>query len=66
MSACSALLSFDFSAAACNVAVKILNPKLNRLNLRFSRAIHMDVYNSKINVTSGLRYNKFLSLCSIK
>ncbi len=57
---------FFFCAAACNVAVKILNPKLNRLNLRFSRAIHMDVYNSKINVTSGLSYNKFLSLCSIK
>uniref|UniRef100_A0A3Q1JK95 Vitellogenin domain-containing protein n=1 Tax=Anabas testudineus TaxID=64144 RepID=A0A3Q1JK95_ANATE len=33
-------------AAACNVAVKILSPKLDRLSLRFSKAIHMDTYNS--------------------
>ncbi|KAM7387895.1 hypothetical protein PAMP_024106 [Pampus punctatissimus] len=35
-------------AAACNVAVKILSPKLDRLNLRFSKAIHMDIYNSPL------------------
>ncbi|XP_070817970.1 vitellogenin-1-like isoform X2 [Chaetodon trifascialis] len=35
-------------AAACNIAIKILNPKLNRLSLRFSKAIHMDVYNNPL------------------
>uniref|UniRef100_A0A3Q3XMJ5 Uncharacterized protein n=1 Tax=Mola mola TaxID=94237 RepID=A0A3Q3XMJ5_MOLML len=35
-------------AAACNVAVKILNPKLNRLSYRFSKASHMDFYNSPL------------------
>ncbi|TWW57989.1 Vitellogenin [Takifugu flavidus] len=33
-------------AAACNIALRMLSPKLNRLSLRFSRAIHLDVYNS--------------------
>ncbi|XP_041646657.1 vitellogenin-1-like [Cheilinus undulatus] len=35
-------------AAACNVAVKILSPKLDRASLRFSKAIHMDIYNSPL------------------
>ncbi|XP_040895473.1 vitellogenin-like [Toxotes jaculatrix] len=35
-------------AAACNVAVKILSPRLDRLSLRFSKAIHMDIYNSPL------------------
>ncbi|KAF3690857.1 Vitellogenin-1 Vitellogenin I [Channa argus] len=35
-------------AAACNVAIKILNPKLDRLSLRFSKAIHMDIYNNPL------------------
>eukprot|EP00064_Thunnus_orientalis_P004478 superscaffoldBa00000407_g4490 len=35
-------------AAACNVAIKILSPRLDRLSLRFSKAIHMDMYNSPL------------------
>ncbi|XP_056132378.1 vitellogenin-like isoform X2 [Lampris incognitus] len=35
-------------AAACNVAVKILRPKLDRLSNRFSKAIHMDTYNNPL------------------
>ncbi|XP_070764345.1 vitellogenin-1-like [Enoplosus armatus] len=35
-------------AAACNVAVKILSPRLDRPSLRFSKAIHMDIYNSPL------------------
>uniref|UniRef100_UPI0037E8BB2B vitellogenin-1-like n=1 Tax=Semicossyphus pulcher TaxID=241346 RepID=UPI0037E8BB2B len=35
-------------AAACNVAVKILSPRLDRASLRFSKAIHMDIYNSPL------------------
>ncbi|XP_022593896.1 vitellogenin-like [Seriola dumerili] len=35
-------------AAACNVAVKILSPRLDRLSFRFSKAIHMDIYNSPL------------------
>nr|AWI62945.1 VtgAa [Scophthalmus maximus] len=35
-------------SAACNVAVKILNPVLGRLSLRFSKAIYADVYNSPL------------------
>lgn len=41
------------SAAACNIALRMLSPKLNRLSLRFSRAIHLDVYNSKAFLSSG-------------
>lgn len=36
-----------YSAAACSVGVKILSKKLERLSLRFSRAIQMDLYSSK-------------------
>ncbi|KAL3047366.1 hypothetical protein OYC64_021559 [Pagothenia borchgrevinki] len=35
-------------AAACNVAMKILSPRLDRLSLRFSKAIYMDVYNNPL------------------
>ncbi|XP_072555899.1 vitellogenin-like [Paramormyrops kingsleyae] len=35
-------------ASACNVAVKILSPKLDRLSYRFSKAIHLDVYHSDL------------------
>uniref|UniRef100_A0A8C4IXH1 Phosvitin n=1 Tax=Dicentrarchus labrax TaxID=13489 RepID=A0A8C4IXH1_DICLA len=35
-------------ASACNVAIKILSPKLNRLSFRFSKAIHVDIYNSPL------------------
>ncbi|CAJ1060689.1 vitellogenin-1-like [Xyrichtys novacula] len=35
-------------AAACNVAVKILSPRLDRASLRFSKAIHVDIYNSPL------------------
>ncbi|XP_068174544.1 vitellogenin-1-like [Antennarius striatus] len=35
-------------AAACNVAIKILSPKLNRLSLKYSKAIHMDIYKSPL------------------
>lgn len=65
MFAYAALLCFYHSAAACNVAVKILSPRLNRLSFRFSKAIHMDIYNSKANGTSGLSYLKFLLFFSI-
>ncbi|XP_039985633.1 vitellogenin-2-like [Xiphias gladius] len=36
----------DFAsvAAACNVAVKILSPKFDRLSYRFSRALYFDAY----------------------
>ncbi|XP_049442915.1 vitellogenin-2-like isoform X2 [Epinephelus fuscoguttatus] len=33
-------------AAACNVAVKILSPKFDRLSYRFSRALYIDAYHS--------------------
>uniref|UniRef100_A0A8D3C385 Vitellogenin domain-containing protein n=1 Tax=Scophthalmus maximus TaxID=52904 RepID=A0A8D3C385_SCOMX len=33
-------------AAACNVAVKILSPKFDRLNYRFSRALYLDAYHN--------------------
>ncbi|XP_060933408.1 vitellogenin-1-like [Limanda limanda] len=33
---------------ACNVAVKILNPVLGRLSLRFSKAVYADIYNSPL------------------
>ncbi|GLD50052.1 vitellogenin-2-like protein [Lates japonicus] len=38
----------DFAslAAACNVAVKILSPKFDRLSYRFSRAFYFDAYNN--------------------
>ncbi|CAK6958104.1 vitellogenin-2-like [Scomber scombrus] len=38
----------DFAsvAAACNVAVKILSPKLDRLCYRFSRALYFDAYSN--------------------
>ncbi|XP_070687992.1 vitellogenin-like isoform X2 [Pempheris klunzingeri] len=35
-------------AAACNVAIKILSPRLDRLSLRFSKAIHVDIYDSPL------------------
>ncbi|KAJ8408505.1 hypothetical protein AAFF_G00259190 [Aldrovandia affinis] len=35
-------------AAACNVAVKILSPKLDRLSYRFSKAIHLDIYDTSL------------------
>uniref|UniRef100_A0A665WGU8 Vitellogenin 5 n=1 Tax=Echeneis naucrates TaxID=173247 RepID=A0A665WGU8_ECHNA len=35
-------------AAACNIAVKILSPKLDRLSSRFSKALHFDIYNSPL------------------
>ncbi|KAM4629838.1 vitellogenin-like [Polymixia lowei] len=37
-------------AAACNVAVKLLSPKLDRLSYRFSKAIHMDAYSNPLMV----------------
>lgn len=38
---------FFYSAAACNVAVKILSPKFDRLSYRYSRALYFDAYHSK-------------------
>ncbi|KAJ3599172.1 hypothetical protein NHX12_033135 [Muraenolepis orangiensis] len=35
-------------AAACNVAVKIMSPKFDRLSYRFSKAIHMDAYSEPL------------------
>ncbi|KAM8874526.1 vitellogenin-like isoform 2-T2 [Spinachia spinachia] len=35
-------------ASACKVAVKILGPRLDRLNLHYSKAIHMDFYNNPL------------------
>lgn len=35
------------SAVACNVAMRILSPKLNRLSHRYSRALYYDAYQSK-------------------
>ncbi|XP_045904896.1 LOW QUALITY PROTEIN: vitellogenin-like [Micropterus dolomieu] len=35
-------------AAACNVAIKILSPRLDRPSLRFSKAFYMDIYNSPL------------------
>uniref|UniRef100_M3XL36 Vitellogenin 5 n=1 Tax=Latimeria chalumnae TaxID=7897 RepID=M3XL36_LATCH len=34
-------------AAACNVAINLLNPKLDRLSYRYSRALHADGFRSK-------------------
>ncbi|XP_051231932.1 vitellogenin-2 [Dicentrarchus labrax] len=38
----------DFAsvAAACNVAVKILSPKFDRMSYRFSRALYFDAYHN--------------------
>ncbi|XP_035863457.1 vitellogenin-2-like isoform X3 [Sander lucioperca] len=38
----------DFAsvAAACNVAVKILSPKFDRMSYRFSRAFYLDTYHN--------------------
>uniref|UniRef100_UPI0037E7E08B vitellogenin-2-like n=1 Tax=Semicossyphus pulcher TaxID=241346 RepID=UPI0037E7E08B len=38
----------DFAsvAAACNVAVKILSPKFDRLSFRFSKALYVDAYHN--------------------
>ncbi|XP_070687930.1 vitellogenin-2-like [Pempheris klunzingeri] len=38
----------DFAsvATACNVAVKILSPKFDRLSYRFSKALYMDAYHN--------------------
>nr|XP_019936765.1 PREDICTED: vitellogenin-2-like [Paralichthys olivaceus] len=38
----------DFAsvAAACNVAVKILSPKFDRLSYRFSKALYVDAYHN--------------------
>nr|AAZ17416.1 vitellogenin B [Morone americana] len=38
----------DFAsvAAACNVAVKILSPKFDRMSYRFSRALYLDAYHN--------------------
>ncbi|XP_030640291.1 vitellogenin-like isoform X1 [Chanos chanos] len=33
-------------ASACNVAIRILSPKLNRLNMRYSKGIRVDTYQS--------------------
>ncbi|XP_060934605.1 vitellogenin-2-like [Limanda limanda] len=40
----------DFAtvAAACNVAVKILSPKFDRLSYRFSRALYVDAYHNPL------------------
>ncbi|XP_061594359.1 vitellogenin-1-like [Cololabis saira] len=35
-------------AAACSVAMKVLGPKLDRLSMRFSRAVHVDLYDSSL------------------
>ncbi|KAI4828972.1 hypothetical protein KUCAC02_023037 [Chaenocephalus aceratus] len=35
-------------AAACNVAIKLLSPRLDRLSLCFSKSIYMDVYNNPL------------------
>ncbi|CAL8393719.1 unnamed protein product [Boreogadus saida] len=35
-------------AAACNVAVRILSPKFDRLSYRFSKAIQMDAYSEPL------------------
>ncbi|KAJ8408504.1 hypothetical protein AAFF_G00259180 [Aldrovandia affinis] len=45
-------------AAACNVAVKILSPKLDRLSYRFSKAIHLDIYNT--NLMAGAAVSAFI------
>ncbi|KAJ8376406.1 hypothetical protein SKAU_G00069860 [Synaphobranchus kaupii] len=45
-------------AAACNVAVKILSPKLDRLSYRFSKAIHLDIYST--NLMAGAAASAFL------
>uniref|UniRef100_A0A671V3G6 Vitellogenin-1-like n=1 Tax=Sparus aurata TaxID=8175 RepID=A0A671V3G6_SPAAU len=37
-------------AAACNVAVKILSPRLNRLSMRYSKAVHVDNYYSPLMI----------------
>lgn len=36
-----------FSAAACNVAIKILSPKLDKLSFLYSKAIFLDGYECK-------------------
>ncbi|XP_033937400.1 vitellogenin-1-like isoform X2 [Pseudochaenichthys georgianus] len=35
-------------AAACNVAIKLLSPRLDRLSICFSKSIYMDVYNNPL------------------
>uniref|UniRef100_A0A3P9JI54 Vitellogenin domain-containing protein n=1 Tax=Oryzias latipes TaxID=8090 RepID=A0A3P9JI54_ORYLA len=37
-------------AAACNVAMKILSPKLDRLSLRYSKAVYGEAYSSSLMV----------------
>ncbi|KAK9519374.1 hypothetical protein VZT92_022109 [Zoarces viviparus] len=46
MKAMTKSTSPDFAsvAAACNIAMKILSPKFDRLSLRFSRAFYLDSY----------------------
>ncbi|KAM8887734.1 vitellogenin-like [Synchiropus picturatus] len=37
-------------AAACNVAIKILSSKLDRMSMRFSKAVHMDIFDTNYMV----------------
>ena len=46
-------------AVTSNIAMKILNPKLDRLSYRFSKAIHLDFYRS----TNYFHYHKKTKLC---
>uniref|UniRef100_A0A3B3DKJ2 Uncharacterized protein n=1 Tax=Oryzias melastigma TaxID=30732 RepID=A0A3B3DKJ2_ORYME len=40
-------------AAACNVAMKILSPKLDRLSLRYSKAVYGEAYSSSFMLGSA-------------
>ncbi|KAF6714670.1 Vitellogenin-1 [Oryzias melastigma] len=39
---------YSAEAAACNVAMKILSPKLDRLSLRYSKAVYGEAYSSSL------------------
>uniref|UniRef100_A0A8C3AN36 Phosvitin n=1 Tax=Cyclopterus lumpus TaxID=8103 RepID=A0A8C3AN36_CYCLU len=43
---------FASVAAACNVAMKLLSPKLDRLSYRFSRTLYLDSYHGKSIIRS--------------
>lgn len=51
----SRLSSYDFNSlllrsAACNIAIKLLSPRLDRLSYRYSKVIHIGDYSCEYQV----------------
>lgn len=46
------------SSTACNVAVKLLAPKFGHLSFHYSKAVHMDWFNSTSEETSALKFKQ--------